>query len=53
MRLQSRIFTLIGRPNVLFRVIRCLDVAGIPCVYGRTLNDKYQTTARIADVIFC
>ena len=43
-------FYLIGRPTTLFRVVRFLNVAGIPCVYGRTLDDKRQTTARLADI---
>lgn len=44
-------FTLIGRPSTIFRVVRFLNVAGIPCVYGRTLDDKRQTTARLADIV--
>ena len=44
-------FTLISRPANVFHVVRFLNVAGIPCVYGRTLNDKFQTTARLADIV--
>jgi len=25
----------------------------IPCVHGLTLDAKHQTTARVADVVFC
>lgn len=44
-------FTLIGRPSTIFRVVRFLNVAGIQCVYGRTLDDKRQTTARLVDIV--
>lgn len=42
-------FKLIGRTNV-FRVVRRVTIAGIACVVGQTLNNKYQTVARVIDV---
>lgn len=44
-------FTLIGRPFVPFRLVRRLQVCGIDCVYGQTLDGRFQTTARAVDVI--
>jgi len=44
-------FRLISRPNV-FRVVRTYKAAGfIPSVYGVTLDGKFQTCARVEDVI--
>lgn len=49
---KPRTFRLISRPNV-FRVVREYKAAGfIPSVVGVTLDGKFQTVARAADVIF-
>ena len=45
-------FTLIGRPTLVFRVVRWFTMAGIECVYGVTLDGKLQTTARVVDAHF-
>lgn len=45
------LFTLIGRPTMVFRVVKQYKAAGfIPSVIGVTLDGKYQTAARIEDV---
>ena len=45
-------FTLISRPTLLFRVDRFYQAAGnILSVVGITLDGKYSTVARVADVI--
>lgn len=44
-------FTLISRPTLLFRVVRFLNVAGVPSAYGHTLDGKRQATARLADIV--
>lgn len=44
-------FRLLGRA-LDFRTVRRFDYFGIPCVYGITLDGKWQTTARVADVVF-
>lgn len=45
-------FTLIGRPHgPIFRVVRAYKAAGsIPSYYGISLDGKWQTCARVADV---
>lgn len=45
-------FTLIGRVGPVFRVVRRWSYFGIPCVKGVTLDGRYQTTARVVDVVF-
>ncbi len=45
-------FTLIGRPTLRFQLLRAFKACGvIPCVYGVTECGRYQTTARVADVV--
>ena len=45
-------FSLIGRPTVIFQVVKRYDAAGfIPSVVGVTLDGTKQTVAREADVI--
>ncbi len=45
-------FALIGRPTLIFRVVRSYLAAGfIPSVVGHTLDGKRQTVARVADVV--
>jgi hypothetical protein len=44
---------LIGQPHgPTFEVQARYDLAGIPAVYGVTLNGKFQTSARVVDVNF-
>jgi hypothetical protein len=51
---QAGHFTLIGFPTLVFSVMRRFMMAeDIPCVHGLTLDAKHQTTARVADVVFC
>ena len=45
-------FTLVGRPKLVFRVVWHGSIAGIDCIRGVTLNGKFQTLRRVADVIF-
>ena len=47
-------FTLLGRPTLVFRLVREFDnAAGIRCVYGVTLDGTRQTVAGVADVLRC
>jgi len=45
-------FTLIGRPTMIFKVVREFNMLGgtLPCVKGVTLDGKRQTVARVVDV---
>ena len=45
-------FKLIGRATVFVVVREYLAAGFIPSVVGHTLDGKYQTVARKADVIF-
>ena len=45
-------FTLIGRPKIIFRVVWHGNIAGVDCVRGVALNGKFQTLARLAEVVF-
>jgi hypothetical protein len=45
-------FTRIGRPKLVFRVVWRGTINGIGCVRGVTLNGKFQTLARLAEVVF-
>lgn len=45
-------FTLIGRPGLVFIVKAKGPYAGIECVLGWTEDNKYQTLARVVDVVF-
>lgn len=45
-------FSLIGRPGVIFRVVKRYHAAGfIPSVVGVTLDGEKQTVAREADTV--
>ena len=44
-------FTLIGRVGPTFRIIRRWDYFGIPCVKGISLCGRWQTVARVVDVV--
>lgn len=45
-------FTLIGYPATVFRIVRRYFVLGdVPCVHGISTCGRYQTCARIADVV--
>jgi hypothetical protein len=49
---KQNTFRLIGRTNE-FRVVKFYKAAKvIPCVYGVTLDGKFQTSARVADVLW-
>ena len=43
-------FTRIGRPKLVFRVVWRGSISGVDCVRG--LNGKFQTLARLAEVVF-
>jgi hypothetical protein len=45
-------FTLVGRPKLVFRVVWRGSIAGIDCIRGVTLDGKFQTLRRAADVVF-
>lgn len=45
-------FTLVGRPKLVFRVVWRGSIGGIDCIRGVTLNGKFQTLSRVADVVF-
>lgn len=46
-------FTLASRPAVVFDVVKFYKAAGfIPSVIGRTADGRYQTAARVVDVVF-
>jgi hypothetical protein len=45
-------FTLIGRPELVFRIVWRGSINGIDCVRGVTLNGKFQTMTRLAEVVF-
>lgn len=49
---MTQTFRLTGRATV-FRAVKFYTMLGdVPCVKGVTLDGKYQTDARIADVVF-
>ena len=44
-------FVLIGRPTLIFKVVKFYLAAGfIPAVKGITLDGKHETCARVDDV---
>lgn len=45
-------FTLVGCPKLVFRVVWRGSIGGIDCIRGVTLNGKFQTLSRVADVVF-
>ena len=45
-------FTLVGCPKLVFRVVWRGSIGGIDCIRGVTLNGKFQTLRRVADVVF-
>jgi hypothetical protein len=45
-------FTLIDRPKLVFRIVWRGSINGIDCVRGVTLNGKFQTLSRFAEVVF-
>jgi hypothetical protein len=45
-------FTLTGRPKVVFRLVWRGSIKGVECVRGVTLNGKFQTLTRLAEVVF-
>jgi hypothetical protein len=45
-------FTRIGRPKLVFRVVWRGSISGVDCVRGVALNGKFQTLARLAEVVF-
>jgi hypothetical protein len=45
-------FTLTGRPKLVFRLVWCGTIGGVDCVRGVTLNGKFQTFSRLAEVVF-
>lgn len=49
-------FTLIGRPTLVFQVVRRYSIGNgrdaIRCVVGVTLDGRWRTVARVADVVF-
>jgi len=45
-------FTLTGRPKVVFRLVWRGTIRGVDCVRGVTLNGKFQTLTRLAEVVF-
>lgn len=51
-KLIGRKFRLIGRVNVFIVIANAVTCTGSPCVIGHTLNGRFQTTARIDDIIF-
>lgn len=44
-------FRLIGQATVFRAVYECLAAGFIPAVYGETLDGKFKTQPRIADII--
>lgn len=47
---MARQFRLIGRQTVFEVVEEYVNIIGSPCVYGHTLDGKYQTHARVVDI---
>ena len=45
-------FTLTGRPKLVFRLIWRGSIGGVDCIRGVTLNGKFQTFSRLAEVVF-
>ena len=45
-------FTRTGRPKLVFRIVWRGSINGIDCVQGVTLNGKFQTLTRLAEVVF-
>jgi hypothetical protein len=45
-------FTRTGRPKLVFRIVWRGSINGIDCVRGVTLNGKFQTFSRLAEVVF-
>jgi hypothetical protein len=45
-------FTLTGRPKLVFRLVWRGSISGVDCVRGVTLNGKFQTFSRLAEVVF-
>jgi hypothetical protein len=48
----SQTFTLTGRPKLVFRLVWRGSIGGVECVRGVTLNGKFQTFSRLAEVVF-
>jgi hypothetical protein len=44
-------FRLVGRATV-FKLVKQHTYFGIECVTGHTLDGKFQTTARVADILW-
>ena len=49
---MGQTFTLTGRPKVVFRIVWRGSIKGVDCVQGVTLNAKFQTFSRLAEVVF-
>ena len=47
---EMKYFKLIGR-TVVFETVRQYEYFGIQCIKGRTLDGRYETVARVADVV--
>jgi hypothetical protein len=45
-------FTRTGRPKLVFRIVWRGSIDGIDCVRGVTLDGKFQTMTRLAEVVF-
>jgi hypothetical protein len=45
-------FTRTGRPKLVFRIVWRGSIKGVDCVRGVTLNGKFQTLTRLAEVVF-
>jgi hypothetical protein len=45
-------FTRTGRTKLVFRIVWRGNISGIDCVRGVTLDGKFQTLARLAEVVF-
>jgi hypothetical protein len=48
----GQIFTLTGRPKVIFRIVWRGNINGVDCVRGVALNGKFQTLTRLTEVVF-
>jgi hypothetical protein len=45
-------FTRTGRPKLVFRIVWLGSISGVDCVRGVTLDGKFQTLTRLAEVVF-
>jgi hypothetical protein len=52
LEMVGQTFTRTGRPKLVFRIVWRGNINGIDCIRGVTLNGKFQTLTRLAEVVF-